>query len=835
VSGRRAVVALLAMMLAAAVVGGLLSSPPASADAADPAPPGSAVTVSGTGDFKNLQVTVSQTKNLINQTVKVSWIGGTPTLSSTTFFVNYLQIMQCWGDDQAGPDRTQCQFGASEAGNAPGYVGLRQVGASPVDPEEKVKLPAGSSGGAYVPFWAAGRDKPAPLGVSNGNDFFDSQITNEIAFGRTHGDGSGEEFFEVETVRQAAGLGCGEPVITGGSTSGRSCWLVIVPRGTKEVDGSIRNGLSSSTNTGLLLSSPLSQSNWDHRIVVPLEFQPVGQACPIGAPERHLIGHELVVDAVSSWQSALCAGGGTLFSYTQLPDEVARSQVQDGRLAVVTDPIPPDQVPADHPLVYAPVGLSGLTIAFNINNQPDYQHKSAAADLERSGRRFTTMKLTPRLVAKLLTQSYQKTLENAVEVLPDELKNNPPGLLFDPDFLAINHEYQGFVDLGSSAPDALVQINGADLTSQLWSWVIADPNARAFLAGTPDEFGMRVNHNNQNLPLPTSTFPRNDQSCKDTLDPAHDNVTLKTCNLDLHPFAKDMHDAGRSASRGDTQGKVPSVSGGGQILPTSVPRQGAGHQGLLAIVDAATANRYGLPTAQLLNVAGNYVAPTPESLLAGAAAMKPSAVAGVMAADPGTRDPHAYPLTALSYAVTSPSTLDAATGKDYAAFLRYAGGPGQQQGLTPGLLPFGMVPLPDLLKAQTIAAAAAIEAQITQTLTSPPAPPPTTTGVPRGPSTAAGPGEPKTASGTPAPLPSVPPVAAQIPAASGAKAPSVVAQQPVAGVRRTPSLPGPWWVGGLLLVVLIASGLAATSSPVIQTLGGGLRRRLRKGVRPTEQ
>jgi hypothetical protein len=824
-SNHRIVAALLAMMLAASVVGGLLSSPPASA--ADPAASDSAVTVSGQGDFKDLTVTVSQTKNLINQTVKVSWTGGTPTKIETDFYVNYLQIMQCWGDDPLGPDRTQCQFGATNTGRGDS-VGNRRLNLG--DAKETLKLPPGSSGSAYVPFWAVGRDKPTGPATDNANDFFDSQVTNEIPLARTHGDGRGEEFFEVETVRQAAGLGCGEPVITGESTTGRSCWLVIVPRGDKEVDGSTRTGTSSNNQ---LTSSPLSQSNWDNRILVPLEFQPVGQACPIGSPERPVIGHELAVDAVSSWQPALCAGGGTLFSYTQLTDDVARSQVQDGRLALVNNPIPADQAPTDHPLVYAPVGLSGLTFAFNIDNQPDYQHKSST-DLEKSGRRFTSMKLTPRLVAKLLTQSYQYS----VEVPSDEIRNNPLGLLFDPEFLDLNPEYKGFVSFGVSIPDALVQINGADVTSQLWSWVEADPDARAFLAGTPDEFGMRVNHNNQNLPLPTSTVPRNDQSCRD--EPNGDTAPLKLCSSDSHPFAKDMHDAGRAVSRGDSLAKKPGVDGGGNVVPQSVARQPAGHQGLIAVVDAATAARYGLPTAQLLNAAGTFVAPTPESLLAGEAAMKPSAVPGVLAPDLGARDPAAYPLTALSYAVASTSTMDAASGKDYAAFLRYAGGPGQQQGLAPGLLPLGMVPLPASLKAQTIAAAAAIEAQTAQTAPGPPAPAPTINGTNTVPN--------QNLTGDPNPNPADTSSAATNSAGDrpAATAPGVTApgagppvnvpseaQKPVA-VRRTPSLPAPA-VGALLLVILISGALAATSAPVTKLLGGGLGRRLRKGVTPTEQ
>jgi hypothetical protein len=42
-------------------------------------------------------------------------------------------------------------------------------------------------------------------------------------------------------------------------------------------------------------------------------------------------------------------------------------------------------------------------------------------------------------------------------------------------------------------------------------------------------------------------------------------------------------------------------------------------------------------------------------------------------------------------------------------------------------------------------------------------------------------------------------------------------------------------VGALLLVILIAGALAATSSPVVQSFGGRLRRRWSKGVMPPER
>ena len=365
----RTVAALLAMMLATTVVGGLLNSPPVSAAAADPAPPDSAVTVSGRGDFANLKVTVSQTKNLINQTVRVSWTGGTPT-PSTGFTLNFLQIMQCWGDDPAGPDRTQCQFGGLTALGSATTVGpfvlSRQI--EDGDPEETLKQPAGSSSQVYVPFWAVGTDKPTGSGTGNTNDFFDSQVTNEIPLARTHGDGTGEEFFEVETVRQAAGLGCGEPVVTSGVH--HRAQLLAGDRAAGQ-QGSERFNSHRRQRPSLLPGDLAAE---------PVQLGPTGSWSHWGSsrlvkPARS--GRRSGRCSATSWRSRRSARGSRRCARAAAPCSATPSSPtmwpaarRDGTLALVTNPVPPDQAPTDHPLVYAPVGLSGLTFAFNIDHQP---------------------------------------------------------------------------------------------------------------------------------------------------------------------------------------------------------------------------------------------------------------------------------------------------------------------------------------------------------------------------------------------------------------------------------------------------------------------------------
>jgi hypothetical protein len=182
------------------------------------------------------------------------------------------------------------------------------------------------------------------------------------------------------------------------------------------------------------------------------------------------------------------------------------------------------------------------------------------------------------------------------------------------------------------------------------------------------------------------------------------------CTLDAHPYAADLHDAARAAARGDTLSRAfydatarpPSYKKG---LP-----QLSGSRLVLAITDTASAERYRLPTAKLLNAAGNLVAPTIDGLLAGASSMTRDAKLGVLRTNPHSPLPGAYPLTSVTYAATVPAALDAASRKDYAALLRYVGDKGQAPGMDAGQLPPGYAPLPEPLRAQTRVAAEAIAA-----------------------------------------------------------------------------------------------------------------------------
>jgi hypothetical protein len=673
---------------------------------------GSPVTVSGHGAYANLRVTVSQTTHLVNQVVKISWKGATPTVSDTNYAADYLQIMQCWGDGRSGPDPEQCQFGGSSAlgagagsQGAGAYTNTRQLTYGGLkDPAQQLPPPT-STGISYMPFRSVTGDV---IKKGNWNEFYDVNSTNEVPYARSGSDGTGEVYFEVQSSLEAPGLGCGAvPEGRTNPATGRKCWLVIVPRGEKEVDG----GSYRSQPSGLLQSSPLSATNWQQRIVVPLAFEPIGNFCPIGADERSTLGDEPVAEAVLRWQPALCqTGPKTIYGYAQVTDDTARAKLISGNpgLVFLNRPATADQVPAGQRPVYAPVTLSGLTFGFFIESRAGFN--APAAVKARDGTRLTSLNLTPRLVAKLLTESYQ----DGNSRFAPSTENNPFNLARDPEFRKYNPGYAD-LDFGGNLGDAIVPEALSDTAWQLWNWVGQDPAAREFLDGTADNkgrygdtsfSGMTVNPAYKGMKLPVSDFPKSDPYCqKFPNSPTHQ---LPLCVQDKHPYASDMHAAARAVARGDT---LTRTNWDNTAIPPAYkknPPQPAGQRAVLAVTDTATASRYGLVTAKLQNAAGRFVAPGTAALLAGEVAMKPSGVPGVLQTSPRTTSASAYPLTLLTYAATVPEKLAKKEGQDFAALLKFAVGGGQRPGVSAGTLPDGYAPLPQGLRRQSVAAASAI-------------------------------------------------------------------------------------------------------------------------------
>lgn len=732
---------------------GSLAATPAVADAS------SAVTVKA-ADYEldpagapmpDLAVTVSKTSDLVSEGILVSWTGGKRSVrpQGNVGGENFLQIAQCWGEDPENPghpDRTTCQYGAFPNAGRDSNVEANvepdpeepDTGLAPnIAPEDEQYTSAGSGFAnppyTSIPFRAADKTTVIASVVTNDkgvlvhdttvdvnkNEFFTEYTSNEVKWAGSDDAGNGSVTFEVQTSMQSPGLGCGQPVIVAGrDTTGQSCWLVIIPRGTGD------SGVTQIIRPGLFWDA------WEHHVAVKLDFKPVGIRCEIGSAEAQLGGSELIAGAISSWQPNLCAGdAGSAFvlSTGNEADVLAKaSGTVPSSLALTS--LPSSTTSAD-PLQYAPVGISGITISFAIDRRVKPVDGIDQAYKDRETQAFTSLNLTPRLIAKLLTASYTSALPPGADLTHINYVDfahpghNARNITTDPDFLAINDPEWAAQDLNSiSLSDALAPSGRSDLATALWSYVMADADAVAFLDGTADEWGMivnpwystsaAVNPTGTGLSLPRDNFPKADpvEKAATTGSNGVGPVNLVT----WRPYMSDFENGAYLTLRGDglQLGGWDSTSTPPKYLKTT--RSLVGEQGVIGLSTAASAARYQNVTASLLNPAGAYVAPGSDSMLAAAAAMTPTArQPKVLAYDPtssaaagaGT----AYPLTMPVYAALNPLQTDAAARAKYANLIRYAATDGQKVGTGLGQLPAGYAPMPPSWVEQALVAATAIE------------------------------------------------------------------------------------------------------------------------------
>lgn len=256
---------------------------------------------------------------------------------------------------------------------------------------------------------------------------------------------------------------------------------------------------------------------------------------------------------------------------------------------------------------------------------------------------------------------------------------------------------------------------------------MADSDARSFLAGTPDEWGMVVNSwyssdaalnpSQTGLSLPRSNFPKADPIEK--ADSYNANTLQGTGVLNLvqyRPYVHDLQEGALQVLRGD--GKV---LGGWDTskIPAAWGKSGRSFLGtrqVLAVTTAGASSRFQNVNAMLLNPAGEYVAPTTASMSAAVAAMTPTSNSSVYGFDFASSQAQsattAYPLTMPIYAALNPKQSDAGLREVYAAFIRFAAKDGQTPGTEAGELPEGYAPLPASWVNQALQAASAIQSGI---------------------------------------------------------------------------------------------------------------------------
>jgi hypothetical protein len=680
--------------------------------------------------FPDLKVTVSQTDDLIQQGIKVSWTGGKQSTvpNSQIGGTNFLQVAQCWGDEPGSngtrPDRTTCQYGGlnvpadSRWSPRPSGDSVAEEDATYTAPgadwtePDQTAIPFKSFTGVTVASVVNGAKVPDAPDL-NTNEFFTKFTTNEVSWAGSGADGSGKVSFELQTAQQAPGLGCGTPqTAADGTTSGTSCWLVVIPRG--EVD----------PHRPSVTQSGLFWQNWTHHVAVRLRFKPSGLRCAIGAAERQLSGSELLSGAVGQWQPKLCnQSGGAVYSLLTGPESdavAAANGTTTAPLALTSEPLAADG--ATDVLAYAPVALTGVSLAFSIDRQADVTGGAIPEAVQaRERQAMTSMNLTPRLLAKLLTASYTDALPAGAD------KSHVSGvrnITQDPDFLAVNDKEWSYMRIvGPGVGDALVPLGRSDSARAIWKYIFSDEDAAAFLKGKADPWGMKVNPYfstsaavnpaGTGLSLPRDDFPKADpiEFAGHANHDYADTVNLVT----WRPFTPSLDNSGYLVLRGDAQ--VLGDWDGSAVPPKygKAPRALVGLQAVVGLTDTAAAARYQVVQASLRNPAGKFVGPTDAALSRAAAAMVKTAAQGqVVTFDPTSavakKATLAYPLTMPVYAAVNPAMEGAAVRADYATFIRSAVTTGQTPGEGDGQLPAGYAPLPASWKKQALTAAALIKA-----------------------------------------------------------------------------------------------------------------------------
>jgi len=555
-----------------------------------------------------------------------------------------------------------------------------------------------------------------------------SALPSNETFGVTDSTGHGSADFDVWTSAENASLGCSQTV---------ACSLVAVPVmgiscdptaaattddvSACEATGSFKPGeLATSPPEGdedLSVSGLLwwSASNWRNRISVPLNFAPPSDACDVVSSSNavDVYGSELAIQATAQWAPHFCLNP-KLFKIThvQTGEPEARNLVATGgaEAAFVSDP------PSDgygKPVVNAPIGVTGFAIGYSIDGA--------------SGQPYTKLRLDPRLLAKLLTESYPSELP--IQEEDSALSNNPLNITLDPEFQKLNPGITHGVAWSEAASELVALSSDSDVIEALTTYINDNPSARKWLNGDPDQWGMTVNPAYQGIKLPVNRWPLLSKFepkawyASNHNDCLH-NSPVPYLPLVAAPMAR-LEEISESlqfsiANSTTTCSQTTGTTAGEKLIAAG--RQPVGYRFMIGITSAADAKRYQIRTAALQTTSSHqFVKPSRASMRAAVSLVKPDESTGVWPIPyeklrTSEVAAKAYPGTAIIYAAIPTSGLPSADAHDYAAFLRYVITKGQRSGSAVGRLAPGFLPLTKAnglgsLAGYTWAAAGAVAAQ----------------------------------------------------------------------------------------------------------------------------
>jgi hypothetical protein len=760
-------------------------------------------------DSRNFSVNVDQTTNLIGrQEISVSWTGAHPTggiaTDQNSINAQYEEypvvVLECRGMDSATPSAGQAQLSPETCWTSDWSERYQQAFSDP-DPPWRLDEYASSANTQAI----VGAPSPLPTSCTGPSDPYSGDIpgaqywlpwvgadgttydggddgcagsppeagitaalpSNET-FGVTGTNGSGSAQFDVFNSQENQTLGCSTTV---------DCSLVVVPimgiscnvntsttladAAACEDTGYYSPGADSTGDTTLPQTTVTgslwwSASNWRNRISVPLSFATTSAACNLtgsaATNSLQVYGSELMIRATSQWSPAFCLGddkdGTFSFVHVQTGEPEARNLVASGGADGAFTELP-QTGGYPQPTVNAPVAMTGFSIAYSISG----------AD----GQKYTNLKLTPLLLAKLLTESYpdvtaltQAAASTGGQVDLPALASNPYNITQDPDFEQLNPGVPVLGPSNNGAAELMSLSSDSDVIEALTTYISDDPSARAWLdgksSGEPNACNgagkyqagatgacpaMTVNPAYKGIQLPvdqwplltgpdlpgfyTGTYLKNFNPCLASSYPpgvAYLNQVASPVST-LEGISQNMQ-----FDQPNSEVTCQQINGStvGEKLVAD-PRQGAGNYFTLGVTPLADNAVYGLQAAELQTSPGTFVGPTTAAMQATASLLQPDASTGTWPIPYSQFETSAgqgaYPGTMIVYAAVPTSGLSSSDAADLGEFLKFAATTGQQQGTGVGQLPAGYLPLTQSnglasLSSYTADAAADVTAQNSQ-------------------------------------------------------------------------------------------------------------------------
>jgi hypothetical protein len=750
------------------------------------------VTISQAKDLSDQDVQVTWSN--FTPTLDANTLNPNPSGVTTPDGMFPVSIFECKGTDPDYSSLTaldsDCYLanvsgGTGASGPANGQVDATLDGDAPPDSTQ-------SPSGAYSPFWDydGGEFGPAPT-LPDGSTFTGGNPSTWT--------GQADFHVEAPTPRTKGGyFNCssrspcslvidpnwgGTPASQGNLTDTSQCQTHYLggydgengdwTNAAGEVPGQAQSSsVSAGSASAVVDLTGESAACWAaDRIVIPLSFGATPANCPTGTtPQFYAEGSPMMDLQMNQWTTGWCTGSGALsVQYVSNSESVARDDFLAGGqvggsstdMALVTMPVDASaQEASSRKFTYAPLANSGTGVAFEVDDNG-------------TGSQINRMVLNPDLLAKLTTQSYSlrygictASPPTASLTCDPAVQKNPVTLWDDPEFLSLNQDcepygepadytcgehaaqpaqglsaYSDFpadaggnnVNLGAFLPTVLQP--DSDMTDDLTGLIEADPDAKSFLGGQIDAWGMHVNKNYWNVPYPEQAFsvldsgatnpagvvcPKNPSTGQPECGSvAEQDATMNVSwnfQTDLNTIDQDLLTNQPTADQNAIA--CPASIGGGtgctnvqELTFPAVPPQAEGDRALLSVVGLGDIGNYDFPAASIVNASGTAVAPTQASVEAALKDMETNPDGITQYYNYSSTDKSAYPLTMVDYAMVPTCGLSKSEASDIAEFLTRAATTGQAQGEAPGQLGPGYYPLTAAQKAQTLNAAAEVKSQ----------------------------------------------------------------------------------------------------------------------------